>query len=267
MVTRIYDTFIFGGGYDFEMLRCRLMELEDSPVYRHVLVEARYDHQGRPKPLHFAERKEEFSAWSDRITHVIADIPGPNKRMNPWAREHSQRSAVYKGLLDARPEDIVWLCDVDEIPSRKMWDHEPDAMEAWNMWLAMFAVDWVYPEPTRISVAGRFANLTTLGQQRDNAHRARYPLVQDAGWHFTWLGGNAGIAQKADSFCHLELRNMILAGIKYGWWYEQGKTWHGIPTYPPIPSQLRQQEGWEVDERWPVYIQKRLCPPEWFRPF
>lgn len=261
---KIYDTFIFGS--DLDMLECRLRELDQSPVYRHVIVEAPFTHQGQPKPLCYAENAERFAPWKDRITHVVAEVPGPSKYLDPWIREHAQRSYVYQGLKDAEPEDIVWLCDVDEIPSQRMWTHEPFTMTAWNMRLAMFAVDWVYPEPTRIAISGRFFHCTNLGRQRDNGYRGGLPLAEDAGWHFTWLGGPDGIRAKLRQQCHLELAALIEQGLENKFWWERGLTWHGQAIYPPQLTRLHQQLPAVVDETWPVYIRDRLCPPEWFRP-
>lgn len=265
LVARIYDTVIFGPEEDLDMLECRLVTLDKSPVYRHVVVEARYTHQGRPKPLHYLEHQERFRPWWDRINYVVADIPGPGK-MDPWTREHAQRKYVYQGLKEASPEDIVWLCDVDEIPSQKMWTHEPFTMTAWNMRLAMFAVDWVWHEPTRISMSGRFFHLLDLGKQRDNYYRGNAPLVEDAGWHFSWLGGPDGIRAKLKRQCHLELAHLIEQGLEAEIWYEQGYTWHGQAVYPPSFSLLKRMDAVEVDQTWPSYIYERQCPAAWFRP-
>jgi len=43
---RIYDTFLFSG--EMDMLECRLYELQDTDVYRHVIIEAGVTFQGRP---------------------------------------------------------------------------------------------------------------------------------------------------------------------------------------------------------------------------
>lgn len=263
---RVFDTFLFCD--ELDMLQCRLEEL-DGKVDRHVLVEARYDHQGNPKPLHYAENRDRFAAWSDQITHVIADVPTRSETPDPWAREFAMRQAVWNGLeYDVEPEDLVLVCDVDEIPSDKAVSLKPAGPVAMGMRLAMFAVDWVYPEETRIAIAGRARDLTTvpLFTLRDNGVRAGLPLAGGCGWHFTWLGGPDAIRRKASQFCHLELQEMILAGNEAGEWYEQGWTWHGpLAPYPP-PRRVSRLAPVDVDETWPVYIRERRCPESWFRP-
>lgn len=263
---RVFDTFLFND--ELDMLQCRLEEL-DGKVDRHVLVEAPYDHQGSPKPLHYAENRDRFAPWSDRITHVIADVPTREQDPNPWSREFAMRQAVWTGLEgDAEPADLVLVCDVDEIPSDKAVSMKPDGVVALGMRLAMFAVDWVAPEETRIAVAGRAKDLTVapLFTLRDNGVRAGMPLVDGCGWHFTWLGGPDAIRRKASQFCHLELQEMILSGNDAGEWYEQGYTWHGISAVYPPPRRSFRLDPVEVDGSWPAYIRERRCPESWFRP-
>lgn len=267
----VIDTFIFGGGGEscLDMLQCRLEELDDSPVTRHVVVESERDHQGRAKPLWYREAGDRFSAWRDKITYIVASLPPESEFIDPWQREHMQRMHIAAAVLDTPPGDFVLLADVDEIPSPyalEFMARGVDGMRAFNMRLAMFAVDWVHEEPTRISTGGLRHNLGVLPEQRDNAYRITLPLVQDAGWHFTWLGGPEAIRSKADQFCHLELRDMILRSNEERLLYEQGYTWHGdTGPYPP-PHATVQQLAVEVDETWPSYIRERRCPDSWFRP-
>jgi hypothetical protein len=262
---RTYDTFLLND--ELDMLECRLTEL-DGKVHRHVLVEAKLDHQGNPKPLHYAENAERFAPWADKIVHVVADVPSREDDGNPWSREFAQRQAVWQGLDGVEPEDLVLVCDVDEIPSDRALGLQLDEVAALSMRLSMFAVDWVYPQETRIAIAGRAGMLhrVPLHVLRDNGVRSTLPLVTGAGWHFTWLGGPEAIRRKAGQFCHLELQELVLAGNEAGEWYEQGWTWHGpVAPYPP-PRRAARLTAVDVDEGWPAYIRERRCPDSWFRP-
>lgn len=267
----VIDTFIFGGADEscLDMLQCRLEELDSSPVTRHVIVESERDHQGRAKPLWYRESGDRFSAWHSKITYAVASLPPESEYINPWQRENMQRMRIAEAVQDTPGEDFVLLADVDEIPSPyalEFMAQGVNGMFAFNMRLAMFAVDWVHEDPTRISVGGLRYNLGALHEQRNNAYRSGLPLVQDAGWHFTWLGGPDAIKAKADQFCHLELREMILHSNDEQLLYEQGYTWHGDDgPYPPREVTV-QQLAVEVDETWPAYIRERRCPESWFRP-
>lgn len=260
-MVRRFDTVMLAD--ELDMLRVRLRELEDVPDLHHIVVEAGLDHQGNPKPLHFEEHAAEFAKWEDRILYVVADISGPS---TPWGRENLQRDAIHDGLsaLGAEPEDIVWLCDVDEIPSRAMIEYEPSEMTAVNMRLSMFAVDWVWPEETRICVMGRLKHLEDLGWQRNNGPRSLMPVLDHGGWHFTWLGGPEEIERKARRHCHLELNQLILLGNLEGDWYQEGYTWHGQDVYPPRRRVTRMERA-IIDETWPRAIREGDCPASWFR--
>ena len=61
---------------------------------------------------------------------------------------------------------------------------------------------------------------------------------------------------------------MILAANDRGELYEQGLTWHGMPEYPPARpgNAMTPAMSEEIDERWPKYIRRGMCPPEWWRP-
>jgi Glycosyltransferase family 17 len=262
-----WDVFLFGD--EIEMLECRLMEAENQKV-RHVLIEAPYTHRGEPKPLYYAENKSRFAHWADRITHVIADIPGPGD-IDPWIREHAQREHAWAGLNDAEPDDIVLMCDVDEIPAPIAYQLQGIRyMHAMSMRQSMFAVDWVLPRETRIAVAGpRSAMHVPAWQARDNSMRSVLPELSHMGWHFTWLGGPEAIRRKAGQFCHLELRDMIIKANEAGLLYEGGMTWYGeaaeYEVYPPSAPRNSMIPA-VVDQAWPRYIRERLCPDNWFRP-
>jgi hypothetical protein len=271
----VWDTFIWGGEAD--MLRCRLEALDNSPVYRHVIVEADRDHQGNPKPLAYGHWKDLLAPWKDKIIYLpMRDtLPPPEAGLDPWVREHMMRSQLWAALTEADFRDFVLLADVDEIPSASALEYmgrdpaDDATMVAFEMDLCMFAVDWMCPEPTPISVGGPKGCLSDLPTQRNNAYRERLPLIRDAGFHFTWLGGPRAIHAKASQFCHLELREMILHSNAERLLYEQGYTWHGDPApYPPREATVQQREvSWkEMDERYPDYIRHARCPGEWFRP-
>lgn len=264
-----WDCFMFSN--ELDMLECRLMEAQEQDVH-HVLIEAPWDHRGNAKPLYYAEHQSRFAPWKDRITHIVADIPGPGDR-DPWDREHAQREHLWAGLNDAEPNDMVLLCDVDEIPSKRAYRLQGTGeMVALNMRLSMFAVDWVVAKPpeTRIAIAAPFRTLRIPAFQfRDNRVRSGLRALDGMGWHFTWLGGPDAIRAKAAQFCHLELQDMILKANEEGLLYERGMTWYAdqddYAEYPPKRPHASMVPA-TIDDTWPRYIREGRCPDSWFRP-
>jgi hypothetical protein len=245
---RTWDVFLFRD--ELDVLEMRLTELDGSRVWRHVLIEAPVDHQGHPKPLHYAENRERFAAWNDRIIHVVAALPAGD----PWARINAQRDAALPVLADAGPDDVVHIADVDEIPSLAALAAVPEPAVAFRMWLHPFAVDWQHPEPQLTGVSVRRSLLGSLTAARDR--RSRYPAVDGAGRHFTFLGGQDAIRGKLQAFCHLEQYEMISAMNERDDCYRRGHAWWHPDDCEPVT----------VDETWPEYIRDRRCPPSWFRP-
>jgi FkbM family methyltransferase len=256
---RIWDTLPYWDESD--MLRMHLEEVAPF-VHKIIITEARTTFRGDPKPLYFDPA--DFPEWADKIIHVVADIPETD---NPWVREFAQRDAAWQALLDAgaKLDDLVIIGDTDEIPSRTAlrWRGWPAC--ALQMRTALFAADWVVPDWYRIPTQTVMATVRWLstGSPGGNLaevrqHRHELPVLQDGGWHFSWLGGPEKIAVKLDTgTSHTEIAGTLEdALIRSGMRYTHGASG---PTGAPVEPAV-------VDGSWPAMIRDRRCPPEWFRP-
>lgn len=244
----IFDCVMFRD--ELDMLQMRLEELADYDA-RHVVVESPVTHQGHPKPLHFAENKERFAPWAGRIIHIVADdLPDDP---DPWVREHAQRDHALAALVDAAPDDLVLIADVDEIPSAAALASKPRPAVALQQNVCAFAVDWLgFKERTSVIANAGYVQEHGLAATRDL--RATWPVIWNGGFHFTWIGGRDWCLDKLSAFCHLEARDIVRRGIESGDFIERG-LWN-----------VARLELVEVDGRWPAMIRERRCPPEWFRP-
>lgn len=256
---RIFDTFLFNA--ELDMLECRLTELDAYPqIYRHVLVEAPADHQGHPKPLHYAENRERFSAWADRIIHVVADLPD---QPYAWYRERAQREQIRAGLerAGAGPGDEVIVADVDEIPSASAMEAVAGlgaTIATFEMTCCIFAVDWLWPEPMKTSKAAPYGRIDSFERVREGYREEA--VIPAAGFHLTWLGGPDAVRAKLAAHCHLECNeNIEVALADPDSIYRRGHN----PFVQWTPEPLR---ATDVDGSWPVWVRERHCPPSWFRP-
>ena len=243
---------------ELDLLACRLDQL-DGKVAGHILVESTLTHTGLPKPLHYAASGLAYP----QVTHVVVeDMPD---HPDPWAREHHQRAATWRGLdaAGASREDVILLCDLDEIPS----DAALEAAAGLNMDRPAvafaqrpfaFAVDYefaTYQQLTSVAVLAGHARDFGLELYQIRDARDYYPAVQDGGWHFSWLGGPEAITRKTAASCHPDQVPSILECNARGMLYEKGFGCWGETLYPV-----------EVDDSWPRYVSERRCPPGWFRP-
>lgn len=108
---RIFDCFVFYLELDILELRLNIL---DPHVDYFVLVESTLTYMGQPKPLYYADNKERFAKFHDKIIHIVVDDM-PEIVDSPWDREAIQRSAFGRGLTNARPNDLIIVSDVDEI--------------------------------------------------------------------------------------------------------------------------------------------------------
>jgi beta-1,4-mannosyl-glycoprotein beta-1,4-N-acetylglucosaminyltransferase len=277
-VTRVLDTFLFSGiGTEADLLECRLREL-DGVVDQHVIVEGGLTFQGRPKPFNFHLERDRFEPWADRIRYIQVypgtDQPGKEPG-DTWAREHASRQAVYEGLADAKPGDIVLHGDVDEIPSREaiysLREHAREIVPCkLELRFFMFAVDWEVPWRWHAPSVMRYGQVQDFTYLREFGW-SDYPYVQPAGWHLTWLGGEQAAREKVHAFSHAEAIPETEAGLAAGRYYRDGVWWPGRGRWHET-----QFTAVEVDETWPQWIAdswdaaaqkpKGPAPDSWFRP-
>lgn len=248
----IYDAFPFHN--ELDMLECRLTELENVKNLKHILVEATVTHQDQPKPLYFAENRDRFAKWADRIIHVVADdLPTFAEDPDPWARELAQRTYITKGLVDAAPDDVLMQSDVDEIPRPLVVRNlRPDGFVALQQRGHFWAVDWLYPDPWMGTVACRVGQAGDMRRMRSLRNLVK--SIPDAGWHLSWLGGRDVALAKVGAFCHPEVRDRIERGLAEDTFLRHG--WH-VDGKRMTPV--------EVDKSWPRWIVEGHAPASWFR--
>ena len=215
------DCFTFNN--ELVLLELRLRTLE-AVVDRFVLVEATRSHTGRPKALIYEEQAELFSAWSDRIRHVVVrDLP---LDANPWVPERFQRNAIRRGLEDAPLDALVLVSDIDEIPRAAAVAGLQGRLHA-GAWSGPLVFEMqgmnralneraTYASPydgqygtvafTRAELrAPEDARGLRLSVPRDHPDR----VLRNAGWHFSFLGDGDAMRAKLDDYAHQETNRLV----------------------------------------------------------
>ncbi|WP_284165615.1 hypothetical protein [Frigidibacter sp. SD6-1] len=220
---KIFDCFTFYN--ELDLLELRLNEL--WPVVDHfVIAEAALTFTGKPKPLYFQENRARFAPFLDRIIHIVVEDFPPTA--SSWEREIHQRDCVRRGLAAARPDDLLLLSDVDEIPRASavglLRGAPPRRGEVvcfsldWHAYYINVRLreKWVRLGPRAIRMdslatidglrgvyapASSFARDTVrwLKACRRMRTLVRRRVLEDAGWHFSWLGGVEAVAAKGSS--------------------------------------------------------------------
>ncbi len=236
----IYDCFTFFN--ELELLELRLHELADV-VDKVVLVEATKTHSNQPKPLCFQENRSRFAEFNDKIIHIVADDLPDAK--DAWVLENYQRNCIGRGLAACRPDDLVLISDLDEIPrattlarvSREMRYRDDFFSSCAHAALNSRLVHNIFHRRglRRIlrnnhpfvlqfelalyrhfmncrSVRPAFSRGARLLHFRDfscaeEMRHSGYKIVENGGWHFSFMGGVDRIREKLAAYAHQE-RNL-----------------------------------------------------------
>lgn len=217
----IYDCFPFFN--ELDILEIRLQELNDV-VDKFVLVEATKTFQKKDKPLYFAENRELFREYDDKIIHVVVDrYPGFFRRFRvptAWDYSNHQKNMVEKGLENCRPEDVVIISDLDEIPRADLvneYKQKPGIkvfeQRHYNFFLNCAAVDG--PEEPHLrkyndrlywrgSVMMDYRDFRNFKQARLQRDRVGNDIlsIPEGGWHLSFLGDWQQVAYKLQAWEH-----------------------------------------------------------------
>jgi frataxin-like iron-binding protein CyaY len=231
---RVYDTFIFYN--ELDLLEIRLRELYDH-VDVFVLCESNLTLTNHPKPYIFEENLERFRPWMDKIRHIKYESLAND---HYWTNADQQRDAITQALDDAEDHDIVMYSDVDEIVRPSTVDYirtqNQITIFGFHMPLCNFKFNYVrvspVPGPFDIwSMAARAwwikrYSVQALRNQRSSLYdlpvsfeyldkngtisAGEVQALKHGGWHFSYLGDNEWLADKARNTVHQEENTLEL---------------------------------------------------------
>jgi beta-1,4-mannosyl-glycoprotein beta-1,4-N-acetylglucosaminyltransferase len=205
---KVFDTCTY---YDeIEHLEARL-ELLRYSVDGFIVCEGTHTHQGEPKPLYL-----DGVDLPDNVIRLVADL---GSHTEPWDREHAQRDFIgaYVRSLPGTfgPDDVITVCDVDEILNPRVVDYLPNATREGPVALAQrlfyYGLDWEDPGPSAdvclawlhpraMRVKDMPESLSALREQAS----AEFKAVVGSGWHVSYWGGAERRAAKLRAFAHAE---------------------------------------------------------------
>jgi beta-1,4-mannosyl-glycoprotein beta-1,4-N-acetylglucosaminyltransferase len=229
---KIFDSFIFFN--ELDLLDLRLNILSDVVDY-FVLTESPFTVSGNEKPLYYQENKDRFGKFNDKIIHnVTEEIPNDFSQYltkKPFHTDYSTtdesgtkyidlpirfQRAVYNrecsayGLLKAgvQDEDIVLTSDADEIINPYVIE-DLDWFDPVHNYVSLqrafyFKLNYLYEENWKGTRLCTFKHLktTTVDRLRTNWREAYQ--IENAGWHFSFLGDADNVRLKLASYEHTE---------------------------------------------------------------
>lgn len=220
MEVKTIDIFSFCG--EFDMLELRLNIL-DSVVDEFIICEGDETTAGNPKPRYFEEKKYRYEKWLPKIKYhifspytdpalsLLADTsPGVPKDMHWWRREFIQKESMRYALTHLNDNDRVFIGDVDEI-----WDptiNYPEGRQELQQTVYTYYLDnrsteyWTGTSLMSYSDIKK-DTLDNLRAYDDARVYMKAPVLPNAGWHFTNIGGVQFVKRKIQSYAHQEFNN------------------------------------------------------------
>jgi len=229
---KIFDCFMY---FDEDIVLDVRLNYLDKYVDQFVIIESEYNHKGEKRTPLF--NIDKFKKFENKIKYILKNEIPPgienikaddNKSeiysksiFNAWKRENLQRNQISEGLSDAQEEDWVIISDLDEIPNLseiKLKDINDNFvffkqdMMYYKFNLRLENYIWVG------SKACKMKNLESPQWIRDIKDRKyswwrvdtyfskkKYNnilLVENGGWHFSYLKNPKDIEKKLKSYLH-----------------------------------------------------------------
>ena len=240
-----YDCFCFSN--ELDLLELRLNELS-SVVDYFVLVESECNHQKRSKALFYKDNKERFSHFNDRIIHIVISASELPLHKSSWDIEHFQRNQIMRGLDNCKPQDLILISDLDEIP-------RPDAITRYRNTkhpirlyqdLFYYFLNFRCIERRVWTLGTRMLPFRALKSPQE-ARKLSCHHLDNAGWHFSYLGGPNAIIQKINAFAHAEFNVEKYNNASF--------IQHQIRAGTDVFGRNLHFEKINIDKTFPVYLQ------------
>lgn len=246
---RIIDCFIFYN--ELDMLEYRLDILYQS-VDAFILVESTRTFKGTLKPLYYEENKERFAKYKDKIVHIVvndllADTSADSEDV--WNNEKHQRNCITFGInaltegflgWKLQGKDILVIADVDEIldPTkfREISSHlETNPQfngilpiqthmyyyclrhkldEIWTKVKAMYYSAFAVLPFVEYKRPG-MKDVRNISDKIRTSNELNYWLEGNYGWHLSYFGNAATIANKLREFSHQEFNRDEYTNLDY----------------------------------------------------
>jgi beta-1,4-mannosyl-glycoprotein beta-1,4-N-acetylglucosaminyltransferase len=218
---KIVDCFIFYN--EIEMLKYRLNLLYNVVDY-FVIVEARQTFVGTSKTLYFDENKHLFEQFSDKIIHIVVDLPFTKDTINvlkgdQWTNEKYQRNCIAEGLKQIDHElsldDVIIIADLDEIPDPSTLKKIKSGQIHVNDGIGRLEQDFYYYNlNSKRNEKWYHCKILTVKKYKElrlTCEEIRFQncaTIVNGGWHLSYFGNTSFIKNKLENFAHQEYNSV-----------------------------------------------------------
>jgi len=220
---RVIDCFPYFN--EKELLELRINLLSDH-VDKFIIVDADHTHSGIPKSFTCVQTLNELGILTDKIQVIELNLPSYIEENCSWVRERMQRNVISNYIEDG---DICIISDCDEIINPNLIEYYTSVSEKHPQNILRIPLIFlmgrgdlrVYDEShnpvswnTPFICLHEHLKKYTLSDIRESyalsTHHIDYSdifitennIIEDAGWHFSWMGDITRIKIKEESFLH-----------------------------------------------------------------
>ena len=201
--------------FDEDMLLDLRLNVMNKFVDFFVIVESKYTHQGKVKDKKL--NLSDFKKFKDKIIHIYNESKFEN--YNSWEKENFQRNLIMEGINKAQPDDYILISDLDEIPNpKKLQNIYKHKYSVFNQSVFYYKfnlkniseTNWY---GTRCCKKKYLISPQKLRNEKiknypfwrlDKIYKKKFNIIEDGGWHFTYIKTLSDIKKKIKSFAHKE---------------------------------------------------------------
>ena len=193
-----------------------------------VICEGLFDHKGKKKKINF--NMNNYPKFKKKIIHIIC--PQFPKKINPWERQAYQRDYILKKIEIAKDNDLILFSDPDEIPNPK----KIKTLILKKKYVIFLQNLYYYKINLQdINLGNNWEG--TRGCLKKNLHSINYmrqkvlkknlkykfwridkekniQIINDGGWHFSYLLTPFEIQRKIKTFAHTEYNKKKYTNLK-----------------------------------------------------
>jgi beta-1,4-mannosyl-glycoprotein beta-1,4-N-acetylglucosaminyltransferase len=248
-MSKIIDSFLFF--QELDLLEIRLTYL-DPYVDEFVIVEARQTFTGKEKEFVFEQNKKRFKQFLPKIKYykiedfhnnyesvveylsefedeshknvlsILENHSHYPKSQIHWVLDTYHRECLHLALDEvANDDDIVFISDLDEIPSKETFNQENIEkylvspvvfqQEEFRYFLNYYKdSDWLGTIAAKYSLISNYSFNTLRMDSKEMRSLVNKDSLKKAGFHFTSCGGIEMIKAKIESWGHQEFNNGLV---------------------------------------------------------
>jgi beta-1,4-mannosyl-glycoprotein beta-1,4-N-acetylglucosaminyltransferase len=257
---KIIDCFMY---FDEDLVLDIRLNTLYKKVDKFIIAEATKDHAGKEKKLNF--KIENFLKFKDKINYLVIDdlpvkVSSPKKGWHEnHMRDQFQRNALERGYREYDDEDLIMISDIDEIPNPKKIKEfniknkyacflQKNYQSKINL-LNITEGNWMGTKICKkkyLKSPQWLRNIKAKKKPFWKIFNKEIQLINDGGWHFSFLKDPSSIRNKIVSYSHQEYNKEEFTDINL----IKQKITQGEDLF----SRNIKYEKVEVDQSYPNYI-------------